>query len=113
MENEIKVGEYIRDQYEVAGKGIGKVIEVTPNYARKDDGFKVWFAPKEKKIKHDFDLWNLIEPYDYVNGHRVIYVDENEIQLDTGIFNKDILRIETIATHEQFESISYKVERKD
>lgn len=59
------------------------------------------------------DLIDLIQCGDYVNGHLVYRIDNNttiwlesETNLYCGIYETDI---KSIATKEQFESISYKV----
>lgn len=113
---EIKVGEYVRTN---VGE-IGKVIEVTKNYCRKDDGFKIWFAPW-KELRHSKNIIDLIECGDYVNGREVkhiamfegvpdypklIFVDEKHLIPDDTCENNEI---KTILTHEQFEQNSYKV----
>ena len=120
MENEIKVGEYVRTR-----KGIIGILKQQftfghgVNYPEPQE----WVIDvKGKKyvttecdvdfdniVKHSPDLTDLIEPYDYINGHRVIWIGGNDIQLVTGIFDKSSLRIKMIVTKEQFESVSYKV----
>lgn len=110
---EIKVGEYVRTN---VGE-IGKVIEVTKNYCRKDDGFKIWFAPW-KELKHSKNIIDLIECGDILEIKEgddicylglakdtitVTYTDIKEI-----IENKEC-ELLSILTHEQFEQNSYKV----
>ena len=59
--------------------------------------------------KHSFNIIDLIEVGDYVNGWKVDCVAENTIctfELDDVIFPKDI---KTIVTHEQFTESEYKV----
>lgn len=110
---EIKVGEYVRTN---VGE-IGKVIEVTKNYCRKDDGFKIWFAPW-RELKHSKNIIDLIECGDYVNGYRIdniingvlvnraVGLDRSGVLTPIVQYEQDI---KTILTHEQFEQNSYKV----
>lgn len=115
MENEIKVGEYVRFR----NGNIDKVTHI------EEDTNKMWFDNTSGRktiisiVKHSKNIIDLIEVGDYVNGEKVYERFESKLYLegDTGeIFimsdgtpDEDI---ETIVTKEQFESISYKVERK-
>ena len=105
---EIKVGEYIRDS--ISGE-IGKVVEVNPNYYRKEDGFKIWRA-SYKKIKHSPNIIDLIEEGDYVNGKLIHKVDIREnsayIYYGNGKTFCDY-QIKDIVTKEQFEQMKYIV----
>ena len=107
---EIQVGEYVRSKF----KGIGKVIEVTQNYCRKEDGFKIWFS-RYDEIKHSFNIIDLIEEGDYVNGERIAYITiskqgEKLLMTDGGyILQGKYQSITSIVTKEQFESIKYEV----
>lgn len=69
---------------------------------------------KEKDIvKHSKNIIDLIEVGDYVNGYRVesVSVETNEVLLDHNGFGWRTLKDgDRIITHEQFESIEYKVE---
>lgn len=68
---------------------------------------------KEKDIvKHNKDIKKLIEEGDYVNGYRVeqVSIETNEVLLDHNGFGWRTLKDgDKIVTHEQFESIEYKV----
>lgn len=125
MEDEIKVGDYVRTK----GYGIGKILEIKTVKTKMDgnhdksyklDIFKnIWFS-KTNFINHSFESIDLIEAGDYVNG---IYIEKNKGKyletLETDgelsslghieyikIYPKDI---ESIVTKEQFESMEYKV----
>ena len=114
MENEIKVGEYVRtDEGEI--NRITKILnddsDVLTYYC-----FENNMGTLEKSIvKHSPNLIDLIQCGDYVNEMYVYGIDDygkrKLIDTERDLFdNKDI---KTIVTKEQFESISYKVERKD
>lgn len=135
MENEIKVNDYVR----IAGGIIARVTNknkdgllidrVIRDPMRQDGTIRDWCIFNDEKrliIKHSKNIIDLIEVGDYVNGYKVIDIMEDletgEIHLempmdytntelgDCTIYNNDI---KTIVTKEQFENISYKVERKD
>jgi hypothetical protein len=74
----------------------------------------------EKPIKASHNIIDLIEVDDYVNGKKVIrkweepfgeFVGQIFIKLDGEETIPTLRKIETIVTKEQFESMSYKVER--
>ena len=92
--------------------GNGKIFENKFYYF--DDG--------EEIVKHSKNIIDLVEVGDYVNGKEVkqiamfegfpdypklIFTDKKYLIPGETIENKDI---KTIVTHEQFESIEYKVE---
>ena len=92
--------------------GNGKIFENKFYYF--DDG--------EEIVKHSKNIIDLVEVGDYVNGKKVkqiamfegfpdypklIFTDKKYLIPGETIENKDI---KTIVTHEQFESIEYKVE---
>jgi len=71
-----------------------------------------------ENCKISFNLIDLIEVGDYVNGYRVkeigmlvqpIVICENILKEESWFANK---HIKSIVTHEQFESIAYHVERE-
>ena len=121
---DIKVGEYVRTK-----RGIAKILEVKivqpKMYGKQDKAYLIDKCPRmyiteTEFIKHSFNLIDLIEVGDYVNGYKVISVDKNAtenciecIELDRNnayeyqfISSKDI---QSILTHEQFEANCYKV----
>lgn len=66
-------------------------------------------------VKHSKNIIDLVEVGDYVNGHRVeqVSVETNEVLLDHNGFGWRTLKYgDKIVTHEQFESIEYKVEEE-
>ena len=105
---EIQVGEIVRTD-----KGnIGKIIEIrigkneeTNTYQNiyiLDNGL---FTIIDYIVKHSFNLIDLIEVGDYVNGERIKMHSESEVL-------KTPKKIKSIVTHEQFTSLEYKVEEK-
>lgn len=113
MENEIKVGEYVRTDNGIIGKyvkyrGIEDRIETNNKW--------IGFDIEKDIVKHSPNLIDLVEEGDYINGEEVDKIRENE---EEGKYIRTLFlniyknwEIEDIVTHEQFESISYKVERK-
>ncbi len=132
MENEIKVGEYVRTREGY----IGKLVEYIPNalnYLKIDVGRETIHCDNSRdnfiytrygfQLKHSPNLIDLIQCGDYVNGIKIISIIQqadtmktislcgfDNDYLDIKLNNRDI---KTVVTKEQFESISYKVERKD
>ena len=120
MENEIKVGEYVRS---LVNGGISKVLEVSdlleePNIKYYKTGKFTGFCSTELyNVKHSPNLIDLIQCGDYVNGKEVIMDLEKSKEWykskDDFITCKDYTfeenEIETIVTKEMMESISYKV----
>ena len=110
---DIKVGEYVRSKI----GSIGKVTKIEDNKFLYED--KILITWVGNVTKHSFNLIDLIEVGDYVNGYKVISVDKNApenciecIELDRNnayeyqfISSKDI---QSILTHEQFEANCYK-----
>ena len=131
MENEIKVGDWIRTK---AGH-IGKVLDITNvtgqkriKYLIKWNISEAYYITSLNIVKHSLNLIDIIQKDDFVNGDRVVAVDytedENGNYIDVlGIMEIDddyaypielrVINIREVVTKEQFESISYKVERKD
>lgn len=105
MENEIKVGEFIRTK-------LGDIKKITEGF---EFIIKRYNESDNKIVKHSSNLIDLIQCGDYVNGYivRRTYLDGaiHYIKLGEQItgnrtYNDDI---KTIVTKEMMESISYKV----
>lgn len=122
MEDEIKVGEFVRSW----NGSIGKVTRIEEGRFLYDNKELICFIGSV--VKHSFDIIDLIEKNDYVNGMLVVSVieldtesnyiptkivfvnrDEKCTLLPIKIYNKDI---KSILTKEQFEANVYKVEEK-
>jgi len=118
---EIKEGMYVRLD---TGR-IGKVIHVKEkdnypySYVRIVIDTERYSRTTRNIIKASYDITDLIEVGDYVNGSKVIEIGEDiddygnnfqtiKVECDDMI-NYYIESIESIVTKEQFESMSYKV----
>lgn len=116
MENEIRVGEYIRSDL----GSIGKVTRIEDNTTT-----KFYYEDKElitidkRVVKHSPNLIDLIQCGDYVNGYKVLYVCNEEpcpsgkyVDIDCDKPSEESYffdnQIKSIVTKEQFEDISYK-----
>ena len=119
MEN-IKVGEYVRTKNGL----IGEVVQVTDsgNYAiRIYNGAE--YVVRAVITKHSFNLIDLIEVGDFINGYRILEIADmknteekvftvhrSDFKSTCKIWNEQ--DIETILTHEQYEQNCYKTTTK-
>jgi hypothetical protein len=114
MENEIKVGEYIRTK-------LGDIKKITEGF---EFIIKRYNESDNKIVKHSPNLKDLIQKDDFVNGDRVVAIDytedENGNYVDVlGIMEIDddyaypielrVINIQEVVTKEMMESISYRV----
>lgn len=99
---EIKVGEYCRTDT--------GYIYIMKNFIKEFD---------YSKTKHSFNIIDLIEVGDYVNGHKVVNEiwgeDDNNLYFEIeGGFNKAQYigekNIKSICTKEQFAAVEYKLD---
>lgn len=106
---EIQVGEWIRTDW---GK-IDKVLQIENIRATKEHlvHSTIDTYARESITKHSFDIIDLIEEGDYVNGTRVDDKTEGYIIFSDGCGDIELFAsdIKTIVTKEQFESMEYKV----
>ena len=114
----LKPNMYVRYKYHNEQK-IGKVDFIIYNEIA-DENF-IGLTNNEgifegKILKASFNIIDLIEVGDYVNGYKVTYIDKDNqiIRVDgfgwgTNIIRKD--NIKNIVTKEQFEAMKYVVER--
>ena len=114
MENEIKVGNWVRTDNGIIGKYVKyRGIEDTIETNNKWIGFDI----EKDIVKHSSNLIDLIQCGDYVNGKEVIMDLQKSKEWykskDDFITCKDYTfeekEIKEVVTKEQFESISYKV----
>lgn len=128
---EIKVGEWVR----TTGGHIRKVSKIMPCYENDlllSDTYYIEFdekgdigtyksnQAKEFITKHSFNLIDLLEEGDYVNGYKVISIDRNVPDIHTDCIELDlnnnyeynfitIHQIKSIVTKEMMKSIEYIV----
>lgn len=119
----LKIGEYTR----INGK-IGKVKDIVLNSNNYEDSGiylenEKFVLGKEEiyKLKSSYNIIDLIEEGDYVNGQLVYYDEESEclgqnfVDADSNYYFESITKggdykIKTILTKEQYENNCYKVE---
>ena len=125
---EIRAGEYVRTKKH----GIFKVAEIHKTeygyYVLSTDTFEAFtigkgfsYEIKNDIVNHSFNIIDLIEVGDYVNGNYIQEIKEkkgNEMicLLDSDYEFYSLIRsedIETIVTHEQFKSMEYEVGKDD
>ena len=116
---EIEVGEYVRTNRGVIGKIIRierDDIDIYLKWYVFYDGKNERYINKPYIVNHNKIISEIVEVGDYVNGKEVIEVREQEgkIYLMTGYVPQSYIKedIKSIVTHEQFESIEYKVEEE-
>lgn len=119
---EIQVGEYVR----TTSGFIAKCIEKNEYNLEFDDSIRKSYSelwshlyPNENDVlKHSFNLIDLIEKGDYVNGDKVVDVGgawKDNLETITIIECKSLgeiansEEIKSVVTHEQFEQAEYKV----
>ena len=111
---QIEINEYVRTK---AGE-IAKIVDINmfdKTIYKDGQGAKYYL---EDIVKHSFNLIDLIEENDYVNGYRVDSIDIyegkrllcNDYNLDDSVIVVRDKDIKTIVAHEQFSSLEYKVE---
>ena len=116
---DIQVGEYVRTSYGEIGTYIGEDTKFGM-YDYDVNGNKSSCIYYEL-VKHSFNIIDLIEVGDYVNGEKVEEIKEPSLANDYNrlvfcneregeynlFFNRDI---KSIVTKEQFETMKYKLE---
>lgn len=119
----IEIGMYIRFKNNKGIQYIGKLININEyrelcfKYAIEVTWYDDYIFIGDNDIigEPSFDLINLIEPGDYVNGVEVEDINDKELMLaDSHLWiDKEVANrlIETIITKEQFDSMKYVVER--
>lgn len=116
---EIKIGEYVRTK----NGYIAKFIHVNNTLGVLEFDKTIWeksYVPKQtisfsdlkkRVIKHSFNIIDLIEVGDYVNGAEVIWVNDHYVhcnERDTIDYTEN--EIKSIVTKEQFENAEYKLD---
>ena len=108
---EIKEGEYIRTK----DGNIRKVSRVDQQqhytYVYAENGF--YHTPLNEIENHSFNIIDLIQEGDYVNGYKVINLDTGYVYVDNTKLGTNRLKtftdyqIQSIVTKEQFSSLEY------
>ena len=73
---EIKVGEYVRTR-----DGICKLLEIDKEYMWCGYVDKPFWLRLDNIVKHSFNIIDLIEEGDYVNGEKVSNISKYRIQI--------------------------------
>ena len=126
MKDKIQIGEYIRTEYGI----IGKILEdedITENGVYIDTTFlddyadETNFVKYEDIKKHSFNIIDLIEERDYVNGIKIYSLKKGirygDKEQEVVIINKNFCNckfirtedIKSIVTKEQFRNVEYEV----
>ena len=105
----LEVGMFVRTE---TGK-IGKITNFDGNMARIDtDKFITYKSFNNELTKASYNIIDIIEVGDYVNGDKVIYTNDGYVEVgeenDNIGFTSDKF-IKSIVTKEQFESMQYRV----
>ena len=113
----MKVGEYARLNNTLYNTVvILKIMEVYDNTILTENDGSIYQGEygKDEIINHSYNIIDLIEVGDYVNGLKVIDILENDIYIsdyyaESYIGVVKVKDIKSIVTKEQFESMKYKV----
>lgn len=97
---EIKVGEYVRTKK-------GKIFKYGKG--------RTYLGKDNEIVNHSFNITDLIEEGDIVNGQRVLYIEEEGLVIEIAeyIFPYILIeeiKIKEILTHEQYERNCYRLE---
>lgn len=117
---EIKVGEYVRTNRGNIGKldeirlGFNKDTQKYQDIFELDNG--LWTI-SDYIVKHSFNIAELIKVNDFVNGHRVANIKNDEGRIEIGLETDHMINyyiekedIKTILTYEQHERNFYRLD---
>ena len=122
---DLNVGEFVRTKDGDIFK-LAEFYDRTPLYSMKDENGILYGNPNKVVKRHSFNIIDLIEVGDYVNGILVfnitiattekgnewVYIGRDEQNILPAIaLRKETIK--TIVTHEQFESMAYKLGEED
>ena len=116
----IEVGEYVRDKGEILQVEVITNIKEDSMYIKfkEYEGGNTFYKSKIKEWKHSKNIIDLIEVGDYVNGHRVEYIDDCVgamrqfywfDEYETNQCGHYFENSKSIVTKEQFTQMEYKV----
>ena len=112
----LEVGMYVRHKPLLSSKyvKINKIKEIE----EKENCLHIWLEDKDLitekyLIKASYNIIDILEIGDYVNGHRIeeIDFDDEEIFTDSEYYCGvvEFCNIKSVITHEQMEQMAYKV----
>lgn len=119
---DLKVGQYVRFKDKRGNTYIRNIKEVCNEQPHKSWGAiiidknanNVPYVSLKNIIKASFDIIDILEVGDYVNGYKVIDIVENDIYIsdyyaESYIGIVKVKDIKSIVTHEQMEQMAYRV----
>lgn len=121
---DIQVGEYVRTKDGDIFK-LAEFYDRTPLYSMQDENGILYGNPNKVVKKHSFNLIDLIEVGDYVNGVkigreelfdnglRIIGEDIGDCYYETTFRSDKPEEVKIIVTKEQFKAMEYKVGGED
>ena len=93
---------------------IHKIKSINDEYIKYENGFGIPYESKEYIVKASYNIIDILEVGDYVNGKKIYSLGLtigilNTINFEDGTFTiaEDI---KSVITHEQMEQMAYKVE---
>ena len=106
------LNEYVRTKNGIIAKVIGvQSGGIEKYYFDKEviDNFKelTQIGAENVVVKHSFNIIDLIEEGDYVNGQKAVGISSGWIDTKENVIRKD--HIKTILTKEQFKAMEYEV----
>lgn len=118
MKDKLEVGMYVRTKDGIIDKVIidynGHCAD--PNCEYKHISCAKNYYDEDKIVKASYNIIDLIEVGDYVNGEKVLLKNEGYIKVGTGrdyiVVNNEKF-IKSIVTKEQFSTMEYKLGGKD
>ena len=109
---EIQVGEYFRTKE-------GIIFKANEYWVAENSEFQAKHPENYTITKHSFNIIDLIEVGDYVNGEEITYInkkgiltsDNYELDMFEDLTRKEFTNedIKSVVTHEQFENMKYVV----
>lgn len=113
----LEVGKFVRTK----DGEIHKIKSINDEYIEYENGFGVPYELKEYIVKTSYNIIDILEEGDYVNGQRIYYDEEldflyvqsfdadGEFYQESITKNSFIDNIKSVITHEQMEQMAYKV----
>lgn len=117
MKLELKENMYVRTKDGI----IDKVIIdynghcASPNCECKHISCAKNYYDEDKIVKASYNIIDILEVGDYVNGHKVLNIEQYQIEVESSAIENEtweeieFYEIKSIVTKEQFEQMAYKV----